>query len=205
MIENEQREFYEIVGAVLQAHNRTANLAVMKIWWCALKIWPLDQVTTALETFVREGGNPVPASIVALLPDLLGHPVAEEAWNAAQKDERTEGAYMSGEMLNAACAASDSLERGDMIGARRCFIDVYNEKVKVSRREGSRPCFRYFAPLAIRHGQKKEIEAAATQDALTRGWLPADFGRDRLEQLGMESGRMQWMPNADVKKITKQG
>lgn len=191
MIDSEKQEFLETVGAILQVHGRPANAAVLQVWWGALQAWPLDEVKTALGMFVRDGGNPIPASIVALLPDPLGHPTQEDAWNAAQKDENTEGAYMSHEMLCAVCAASDSISRGDMIGARKCFLEVYAEKVKEAKREARRPSFRYFAPIAVTNDQKKEIEAAAIQNAITRRWLPSEYGQLLLERVQDEMKRLE--------------
>jgi len=182
----DKQQFAGMVSGYLKVMGRKVDQDVLEIWWRTLDRWGIDDVSKALQMAIEEGGNPIPATIIRNLPDPYGHPKPEDAWNAAQKDEYTEGAYMSQEMLNAVIAADDSIQRGDMIGARKCFLEVYADNVRESKRERRRPLFRYCPPIAQTHEQKQQVEAAATHEALARGWIgqeQANYALGRLEQL----------------------
>lgn len=190
MTNQDKQEFAAMISGYLAVMHRKMEPGVIEIWWRTLERWSIVDVSNALQVAVEEGGNPIPATVIKYLPDLYGHLKPEDAWNAAQKDEDSQGAYMTQEMLNAVISCSDSLERGDMIGARKCFLEVYEQNVKESKRNRRPAKFRYFQPLRVDYSTKLQIEAAQTQEAKARGWITkaqADTTLLRLEQLSGNS------------------
>ncbi len=57
------------------------------------------------------------------------HPNPEQAWNMIPKSEWDAG-YISQQMSEAMGACQDSIDRGDLIGARMAFIETYKELIR---------------------------------------------------------------------------
>ena len=67
-----------------------------------------------------------------------GHPSADEAWGLLLRlirDERETG-VLSDEMRAGWATCQPILDLGDEVGARRCFIEVYQRHVQEARQKG---------------------------------------------------------------------
>lgn len=182
---DDKKEFHSImVGIFLASGRDVPEKQAVEVWWGCFVEDPMEDVRRAFGQAIRESTEFLnPGSVRKYMPDRSGHPNPEEAWNVAQKDEYTEGAYMTQEMLGAICAANDSIERGDLIGARRCFIDVYTQKVQESKRERRPASFSYFAPIGLVRAKKQQIQEAATRDAEVKGWITHEQAQGVLVML----------------------
>lgn len=107
----------------------------------ALAPYPLDQVRAALDAHVRDPQRgrwpPVPADVIAQMAaaaEADGRPGAEEAWaiSLAASDER-DTVVWSAEMAEAWTAARPVFSRGDEIGARMAFREVYQRLIAEAR------------------------------------------------------------------------
>lgn len=181
----DKKEFHDILVGIFIAYGRNVPpKQAVEIWWNCFVADPMGDVRRAFGQAVAESTEFLtPGAVRKYMPDRSGYPNPEEAWNTAQKDENTEGAYMTQEMLEAVCAANDSIERGDFIAARKCFIGVYTQKVQESKRERRPANFRYFAPIAIVHAEAQQIEEAATREAEAKGWITSQKAQDVLLRL----------------------
>jgi hypothetical protein len=143
--------------------------------WCAtFQRFTLDQVLEALSKHtVISTDAPTPADVLEILRDGLGHMDAEEAWNRIPKFESDAG-YISNEMSEAYGACADSVERGDMIGARVCFIEVYKKLITRAKLEGREAVYYYSSPTGIGYEQAQELKRQKTEEACVKGWLNKD-------------------------------
>lgn len=103
--------------------------AAKKIWWAAMADYSIEDFQRAAGELLRDTRQrPTIAAFRDVLSPCL-HPGPEEAWNMAPKSEH-EGGWVTDEILQALAACEDSLNRGDMVGARMAFVERYREAIK---------------------------------------------------------------------------
>jgi hypothetical protein len=133
MNKTEKPAFIGILDGTLQLYGRQCPTNVIGIWWSLLEPYPLEDVKRAFTAHLQDpdAGRfaPVPPAILGRIPGATSeYPSADEAWNVCPKDEET-GGWMFPEMMVAYSACRWSRDEGDMIGARKCFIEAYNRAV----------------------------------------------------------------------------
>ena len=169
-MENKQ-QFAELLTEVMAVYGKQADKGTMRVWWEILKDYSFEQISMAFSQHTRNDKfPPVPASIVELLPDNSGHLSPDEAWNALPKTEY-EGGYVTQQIMEGMGACLDSIDRGDMIGARMAFIAAYKRSVTNANASGEKAKYFYTAPSIGSHEQKQQIKAAALLTAKDRKWI----------------------------------
>ena len=137
MNEGEQKRFVQILRDLLSALGKPPmQSGGIKAWWEVCKDMTIEQFASACGQFLATSTDwPTPAAIRDLAGvNAHGWPTPEEAWNTLPKSEYESG-WMCQETITAYTACSDSIERGDMIGARMCFLEVYKREIKGKRGE----------------------------------------------------------------------
>lgn len=104
----------------------------------ALCGYALMDIQRALMSHIRDPDagrfQPKPADVIGriLAGAQDGRPGPEEAWSMCPMSER-ETAWMTHEMSVAQAAAFPLIDRGDLIAARKTFLEVYERAVKEQR------------------------------------------------------------------------
>ena len=148
----------------------------LDLWFRLLEHCSMSEVTQAITRHVRQSKfPPTPHDILEIVSERLGYPSPEEAWNRLPKDER-DGGYVNQQMMDGLSACSDSLERGDMIGARMAFIESYKKSVSTAKMSNARASYFYSSPAGISHDQLKEKKHQDLLLAIDLGWLDATAG-----------------------------
>ena len=128
--------FRQIYGRLMKTYGRAVDTATQDVWWDLMQDLSIEQFASACAQYMAtERAWPVPAAIRDLAGvNANGWPTPEEAWNTLPKSEYESG-WMCQETAAAYTACSDSLERGDLISARMCFLEVYKREIKGKRGE----------------------------------------------------------------------
>lgn len=127
--------------------------------------YPEDQVMGALTRCRRElKGRLTIADVLGRLED--GRPGVEEAWSMVPKGE-DDTAVWTEEMAKAMAAANPLLDRGDDVGARMAFKEVY-QKLCQAARDRSIP-----VSWSVSLGWDKGGRESAIKEAVTAGRLTA--------------------------------
>lgn len=189
MIESDKKEFKEILDATFIASGRKAlpTTAVM-VWWNVFIDFEMEDVRTAFSRAIAESTEfLVPGLVRRYLPDKSGFLSPEEAWNRLPKSE-SEPAWVYPELMEAAGAAWDSLERGNLIGARMAFIESY--KVILDRSRASRKKAKWFYSEAsgLPYESRMEIKAQHTLEAMEKQWITQERATVMLESISKETG-----------------
>ncbi len=143
MINSEKRDFIAIMKTTADLYDRKLPNARIAIYWVALKHWPITEVRLAINRHVQDAARgrffPLPADISAQLPpQQSAWLTADEAWAACPKGE-SESVAMCAEIACALHLASDLIGAGDLVAARRAFIDHYNRLANEAKRNGAPP------------------------------------------------------------------
>lgn len=124
---------YDLMGKTPAA--RVISPGSQALFFNAVKHYTLEQVSGALTAHCREGTfTPVPADIKAQVEKHLAlvWVSADEAWAIAPKLESDAGVI--NQVVAAALAVAQQLiDSGDMVAARRAFIDAYNARVEQAK------------------------------------------------------------------------
>jgi len=132
-----------------------------------------EAVCLALDRCVREcKGWLAPADIISRIDD--GRPGPDEAWALCPKTE-AESAIWTDEMADAWGVVSGLVKAGDLVAARRSFIDAYEKRVKQARERG-RPV-RWTPTLGTDPGGRERalraaVDAGKLSQRLVAGLLP---------------------------------
>lgn len=128
MHDQDQKEFAAVLGAVYEYHGKELTQSVAKLWWAKLR-GRVDLATfkAAMDRNL-DTGRFLP-KIADLLEEVSKFPAPEEAWNMAPKSEY-DGGWVFDELMVALGACQDSLDRGDMVGARMAFLERYRAEVQ---------------------------------------------------------------------------
>lgn len=132
--------------------------------------------------------------IIDRIPGL--HPGPEEAWNLLPKSER-EGGYVTHQMM--ASAPFDLIDRGDLIAARKAFIETYSRADK-----SGKPEFFYSSPTVGSTEEKVDIKSKAIMLARDKKWISEDRAQGLLSQLSPSSkGNLTNLINQSNSKALK--
>ncbi|MFZ1642573.1 MAG: hypothetical protein WAV07_14310 [Candidatus Contendobacter sp.] len=179
--------------AIAEIYGKALSPAAIGIYWNALRDYPLAEVQRATERHVADPVNgqffPKPADIIRYLTaaqDGAGHPGPDEAWGLLLRlvnDERETG-VLTDEMRDGWAACQPILNLGDQVGARKCFIEVYQRHVQDARQQGlpARWTVTLGTDARLREARLKEaVEAcrisADQVRALLPGPAPANIGK----------------------------
>lgn len=143
MIESEKQEFLQIMRTTGDLYSKEIPNERVAIYWQALKHRELSDVKEAINRHIQDPQRgrffPLPADVAEQLPKAGDAWLsADEAWALTPKDERSSAA-MCDEMANALQVANELIWAGDLVAARRAFIDSYNRQVEEAKREGRAP------------------------------------------------------------------
>lgn len=149
-------------------------------WLDEFAEYPLAALDGALRRHRRESVYPPkPADIYRYLDGKAaddGRPCADEAWGMLLRFARDEAetGVMSEEMREAWLACGPILDEGDEVGARRCFISVYESHVRDAR-ERHEP-----ARWTVTLGTDKALRVQRVEQAVKLGRIGADQARALL-------------------------
>jgi hypothetical protein len=129
--DTDKHEFAHILRKTLGTYHRDLDPEIADVWWQVMQDITIEQFRDACGKHIATSRfAPVPAEIRELSgANISAWPGPEEAWNAMPKTEDESG-WMCQEMATAMGAAWDSLERGDYVGARMAFIEVYKREIQ---------------------------------------------------------------------------
>ncbi len=171
-----------VIGYFQEVYERSVTPALLSVWWAALQKYPLADIEAAFARHVADPDGcrftPKPGDIVRHLEGSAlddGRPSADEAWGLLLRlirDERETGA-LTDEMREGWQACQPILDEGDEVGARRCFIAVYETHVRDARQR--REPARWTPTL----GTCPQLRAQRLAEAVNAGRL----GRDHVAGL----------------------
>lgn len=191
MDNQDKREFMDLIKASLSIYRIDPTVPQLKLWWEDLEPYPLEALRQAFVQHRRTSEKPpTPAAILAYLPDLLGHPSPEEAWNRLPKTEHDAG-YVTNQMMQAMGACGDSIERGDMIGARMAFLEAYRRAVAEARALGQKAQIFYSGATGGDFERRRMMQEKHTLEAAERGWLSHDRAQEILTGIAHDLGKDQ--------------
>lgn len=200
MIPEDRQQFASILSGCMKVYNRKLDVAVMNIWMAALENYSIADITKAFNQYIVTGKfAPAPADIIEFLPDPFGHLSPEEAWNRVPKSG-SDCAYVTNEMMQAAGACQDSIERGDLVAARLAFVEAYKKNVSLSRAEGKKAV--YWPSLSTEGDweTRRYAEESATIEAAELGWIKPRQAWHRLEKICCELGKS---PESVIKRLER--
>lgn len=140
MRDDEFKQFSALLVATYDLMGKTPAARVISpgsqaLFFNAVKHYTLEQVSRALTAHCREGTfTPVPNDIKVQVEKhlALAWVSADEAWATAPKLESDAGVI--NQVVAAALAVAQQLiDSGDMVAARRAFIDAYNARVEQAK------------------------------------------------------------------------
>lgn len=191
MDNHEKREFMDLIKDSLAAHRIDVTPGQLRMWWEDLEPYPFAAVRQAFAQHRRTSERPpTSAAILGFLPDLLGHPSPEEAWNRLPKSEYDAG-YVTSQIMQAYGACGDSLGRGDLIGARMAFLEAYRRAVAEARLTGQRAVYFYSGATGGDFEQRRQLQEKHTLEAAERGWLSHDRAQEILTGIAHDLGKDQ--------------
>lgn len=139
MLDNDKREFSDLLDAVLPIYRMEASKETKRLWWAVLQRHNMADVSAAFGEHVSKNGKGItPADIGNLIaaanPD--GRPGADEAWAMLPYQDEAASVVMTEEMAEAFGIAR---EVDDKNGARMAFRDAYTRIVERNKRAGIAP------------------------------------------------------------------
>lgn len=166
------------------------------LFFKALKMYPLEVVSTALTAHIRDPHRgrfqPTPADIVAQIESRTsndGRLGVEEAWAMVRNAcDEAETVVWTEEMRDAFAVCRPVLEHGDEVAARMSFKEAYIRLVDEARRSGRQ------IKWEISQGTDKGRRAIVLERAVTAGYLPAPqanlmlpapIGGDKVSPIGL--------------------
>lgn len=147
----------------------------------------IEQAFKKLFKTLRYAKQITPGAIIDLIPNKFGHLDPEHAWNHAPKTEH-DSAYVTEEIMSALGSASDSIDRGDMIAARKAFLESYEKILMTCVANGKRANYFYSGATMGSHEQRVQTKIDKTLEAAQIGLIPQDKARERLSILSSEIG-----------------
>lgn len=177
MIDDDKKEFAEILGTVMSLYGKDATKPLLLLYWNALLRFTIGDVRTALNIWVQDPKQgtfmPKPADIIRTIGERLEPQQpkwisANEAWAIAlPAADEAETVVWTQEIAKAWAISKPILEAGDKVGARMAFIPAYERFVESARNEGRLPQFEISA------GWDADRRDRAVTNAVTAGLLPA--------------------------------
>lgn len=175
MIDDDKKEFAEILGTVMSLYGKDATKPLLLLYWNALARFTIGDVRTALNIWVQDPKQgtfmPKPADIIRTIGERLEPQQpkwisANEAWAIAlPAADEAETVVWTQEIAKAWAISKPILEAGDKVGARMAFIPAYERFVESARNEGRLPQFEISA------GWDADRRDRAVTNAVTAGIL----------------------------------
>jgi len=136
----ERDTFFEVMRDVYQAigQGQPYTEGGLELMFAALQDLSLQQVQQALVRHINDPVNGKWRPNASMIRDQLNKaaPVAwvsaDEAWGTAPKLE-TDSGVCNQVVAGALSVAQDLIDRGDMVAARKAFIDAYNSRVEQAK------------------------------------------------------------------------
>jgi hypothetical protein len=173
MTPDEKTGFGKAMYALFLPYGKPPAADLVQVWWDVCAEVSLAEFKAAAAQHVAECRFvPTPADILDRCPSRnLGHPDPETAWNLLPKSE-TDTAYVTAQMMAGLAACQDSLDRGDLIGARMAFLEVYRRELQDARRrrEGAKPWLSKGCGLT--YEQSETASQHALEQAAAVGLMP---------------------------------
>jgi hypothetical protein len=173
MTPDEKTAFGKAMYALFLPYGKPPAADLVQVWWDVCADVNLGEFKAAAAQHVAESRFvPTPADILDRCPSRnLGHPDPETAWNLLPKAE-TDTAYVTAQMMAGLAACQDSLERGDLIGARMAFLETYRHQLQDARRrrEGAKPWLSKGCGLT--YEQSENASQQALLQAASVGLMP---------------------------------
>lgn len=202
MLDSDKREFYELLKIALLTKNGSSEDEIIIFWFDLFVDYSIDAFKEALKRAVKESrGRLEPSKVTAYLPDPLGHPSAEEAWNACPKTEQ-DTAYVTDEIMAALAACDDSLQRGDLVAARMAFTEVYRQQLATAKVLKKRARFWMTYATGLDADEKRMAKEQAVFSAQARGWITSKQAQREILQLTDTRKDQKAIGNLTQSKIT---
>lgn len=173
-----------LTGYLQEIYDKPISAALLSVWFSALAGHALNDIEAAFARYVASQDDcrfpPKPGDIIRHLSAAVavndGRPGPDEAWGMLLRVARDEAetGVLSEEMREAWFACGPTLDEGDEVGARRCFIEVYWRRVQAAR-ERHEPA-RWTATL----GTDKALRQQGIEQAVKLGRIGADQARALL-------------------------
>jgi len=148
VIESDKHEFLAMLKQLgsmplMKSPGENIPRPMARMYWDALSHRSLAEVQIAINEHLRDKDRgrffPLPADIEDKLPgEAEAWLSGDEAWALMPKDESSSAAICQ-EMAEAYGVAQDLVRGGDMVAARRAFIDAYERRVTDAKRQHRRP------------------------------------------------------------------
>lgn len=189
MVEADKKKFSELLRDMYAMHGKELTAGMVKVWLTQLGVYSIEAIEGAFNAYWRSAQRPpLPADILKFLPDPFGHLGAEEAWNRAPKSERDCG-YVTNQIMAALDAASDSIARGDMIGARMAFVEAYRSEVSKAQAQGLVAVYWYTEAHGISRERRLAQKERHTIEAAERKWVDPQKALNLLSVICSEQGK----------------
>jgi hypothetical protein len=135
MTEHDRDSFLAVYASIQAFYGREPSPAVAGMWWdLTRREIALQEFQAAAMLHMRTCKFPPQLSEILDLARTAKWPEPEQAWNMAPKSE-AESAWMCQEIATALASCQDSIDRGDLIGARKAFLESYQAQLKHVRGE----------------------------------------------------------------------
>jgi hypothetical protein len=130
-VTDSDRDAFLATYASIQAfYARDPSPMVAGMWWdLARNELTLSEFQAASMIHMRTNKFPPQLSEILDLARTAKWPSPEAAWNMAPKSEAESG-WMCREIAAALASCQDSINRGDMIGARKAFLETYQAELR---------------------------------------------------------------------------
>lgn len=137
MLDNDQDYFVRLLEDAMSMYGREIKGGQASMWWNALREFPAEIVRHHLSQHVKESRfAPTVADIRDRILESDGRPGPEEAWAAAiQASDEAVSIVWTQEMAEAWFRVVD-LYSMDRIGARKSFLEIYQDQVRRARGNG---------------------------------------------------------------------
>lgn len=173
MTPDDKTPFGKAMYALFLPYGKPPAADLVQVWWDVCAEVSLAEFKAAAAQHVAECRfQPTPADILDRCPSRnLGHPDPETAWNLVPKSE-ADTAYVTAQMMAGLAACQDSLERGDLIGARMAFLETYRRELQQARRcrQGAKPWLS--KGVGLTYEQSENASQLALQQAAAVGLMP---------------------------------
>lgn len=144
----------EVTGMTLSEAAATAILA-------ELAAYPQRNVCKALERCMRELRGRI--TLADILERVFDYPTADEAWAKCPRSEADTVVWTAEAAAAYGCAAS-LIESGDLVAARRAFIEAYGSHVREAVRNRKPP--KYTISLGYDKTMRRDVISRAIEDGV---------------------------------------
>lgn len=144
----------EVTGMTLSEASATAILA-------ELASYPQRNVCKAIERCMRELRGRI--TLADILERIFDYPTPDEAWAHCPRSEADTVIWTTEAAAAYGCAAS-LIDAGDLVAARRAFIDAYSSHVREAVRNRKPP--KYTISLGYDKTMRRDVISRAIEDGL---------------------------------------